>query len=177
MCLLRHNSEGINVNVVRYQDVLSSELFEDGDTITKTSRSSQICGALIGGLALGGVGAIIGGLSGKKVNKDKVERIDLRLIVNDTKNPNHDLNFLDDETSKGGFIYKGAIKEARHWYGLIEVIIKQADQDDGKLAKEEPNIASNSNHIADELEKLAQLYKDNILTKEEFEQQKKKLLS
>lgn len=43
----------------------------------------QIGGVVVGGLLLGGVGAIIGGLSGKTETSGKISRIDLRLIVNE----------------------------------------------------------------------------------------------
>lgn len=67
-----------------YWDILASEVIEEGGTVTRTQRSSQIAGTLIGGLALGGVGAIIGGLSGttKTTKNDMVTPL-LRVIVND----------------------------------------------------------------------------------------------
>src|SRR5690625_2106720 len=45
-------------------DIIESEVVVDSHTITKTARGSQIGGAAVGGVLLGGVGAIIGGLSG-----------------------------------------------------------------------------------------------------------------
>ena len=66
--------------VLSYRDVLSSQIFEDGITITRTVRTSQIGGALIGGLALGSVGALVGALSGKtQTSSAKVKQIDLSL--------------------------------------------------------------------------------------------------
>ena len=162
------------IRVFTYKDILSSELFEDGETITKTVRSSQLGGMLIGGLALGGVGAIIGGLSGKTKSSNKIKRIDLRLIVNDTKNPIHDVNFLDIETKKGGFVYNQAIKKARHWHGLMNVLIKQADQEDEAKAIKTPEVSIS---IADELKKLAELRNTGVLNNDEFEQQKARLLA
>lgn len=65
VCLIKQSMGNIDLDVLTYRDILSSEIFENGVTITKTARGNQLGGALIGGLALGGVGAIIGGLSGK----------------------------------------------------------------------------------------------------------------
>jgi hypothetical protein len=166
--------------IISYKDLLSSELFEDGVTVTKTVRSSQIGGALIGGVLLGGVGAIIGGLSGKTQNSGKVKRIDLRLTVNDTMNPIHDINFLNVETKKNSTNYQQAMQRARHWHGLIEVLIKRAEVEDKETTKgsipqvQQRQIQQHS--IADELRKLADLRDSGVLTTEEFQQQKGKLL-
>jgi hypothetical protein len=73
--------------IFSYRDILESEVLEDGHSVTKTSRSSQLAGTLVGGLLLGGVGAIIGGLSGKKTTHKKVTRIELKVVVNDTSHP------------------------------------------------------------------------------------------
>ncbi|MBS3955339.1 MAG: SHOCT domain-containing protein [Methylomicrobium sp.] len=174
VCLIDHRQQNISCRVVSYESLLSSELFEDGSTVTKTVRSSQIGGALIGGVALGGVGAIIGGLSGKTNTSGKVKRIDLRLIVNDTQNPLHDVNFLNFEMNQDSPNYQSAMKTARHWHGLIEVLIKRADMED----RENPATISQTQpiSIADELKKLADLRDLGILSVEEFQQQKAKLL-
>ncbi|WP_119966699.1 SHOCT domain-containing protein [Simplicispira lacusdiani] len=176
ICLIDHRQQNVTTRVFVYKNLLSSEIFEDGATVTKTVRSSQLGGALIGGLALGGVGAIIGGLSGKTQTSGKIKKIDLRLTVNDTTNPLHDINFLDLETKKDGFIYKQAIQQARHWHGLIEVLIKRADlEDKAASTNDAPKLPSGS--VADELKKLAELRDAGVLSIEEFQQQKARLLS
>lgn len=163
VCLIDNRQQTVSLRVVSYKDLLSSEIFEDGATVTKTVRSSQIGGALIGGLALGGVGAIIGGLSGKTKTSGKVKKFALRLTVNDTKNPLHDVNFL----------YQGT--QARHWHGLVEVLIKRADTEDKtNITNSTPQIQPAS--IADEIKKLAELRDSGVLSVDEFQQQKARLL-
>lgn len=107
--LIKNGPAGVDLKPITYRDVLSSEIFVDGETITKTARGSQLAGALIGGLALGGVGAIIGGLSGKTRSSEKVKRVDLRITVNDTKSPLHDINLMDKMDIKDGIIYKSVM--------------------------------------------------------------------
>jgi hypothetical protein len=180
VCLIKQNMGTIGLDVLTYRDILSSEVFEDGVTITKTARGSQIGGALIGGLALGGVGAIIGGLSGKRTSSDKVTRIDLRITVNRTSNPIHDINFMNVEHKKNGIIYNAAIGQARHWHGLLAVLIKRADSEDiakeGELVEVKTNLLPKGS-VADELVKLSELQKQGLLTDEEFKAQKAKLLA
>lgn len=176
ICLVANTHNIVTTRVFTYNDLLSSEIFEDGTTITKTVRTSQIGGALIGGLALGGVGAIIGGLSGKSQTSDKVKRVDFRLTVNDTKSPLHDVNFLNLETKKDGFLYKQAIQQARHWHGLIEVLVKRADLED-RAANANATVVASSGSVADELKKLAELLDAGALSIDEFQQQKSRLLN
>lgn len=157
-----------------YRDILSVEIFVDGTAVTKTSRSSQLGGALLGGLALGGVGAIIGGLSGSTKTEDKAKRIDIRLIVNDRQNPIHDINFMEAESAPGGVLYNEAMNNARHWHGLITVLIREADaEDEASNTKTE---SSEPSSVATELEKLGGLRDKGILSEAEFLSEKQKLL-
>lgn len=130
VCLIKLVNEEASLDVISFSDILSSEIFEDGVTVTKTSRTSQVGGALIGGLALGGVGAIIGGLSGKTTSSEKISKIDLRLTVNRMSDPIHDINFLDVECQKSGILYTPAMEQARKWHGIIAIIIKRVDTED-----------------------------------------------
>jgi hypothetical protein len=176
-CLIKQGPGEVVLDVCSYRDILAAEIFEDGQTITKTSRTSQLGGTLIGGLALGGVGAIIGGLSGKQVSSQKPSRIDLRIAVNRTESPLHDINFMNTECAKDGIIYTLAMQQARHWHGLIAVLIRRADEEDKNAVVEKetrPQLSSQS--VSDELRKLVQLKAEGVLTEEEFAAQKVKLL-
>ncbi len=117
---------------IHYKDILQVEITEDSESVTKTKRGSQVAGATIGGLAFGGVGAIIGGLSGQQEHKEKVRQIGLRFVVNDTHNPVreiilHNFGVLRDKNHEE---YQSAYKKSFKWFKLIEVLIHQADQDD-----------------------------------------------
>ncbi|WP_431809148.1 SHOCT domain-containing protein [Brevibacillus agri] len=177
-----------------YKDILESEIIEDGISVTKTSRGSQIGGALLGAVLAGGVGAIVGGLSGEKKTLDKVKNVDLKVIVNDTKNPIHKINFFKsidpityqetkDGEKKDSPKYKAAIENANHWQALISVLIRQADEEDKSKIQEkveEISVAKetiSSLSVADELLKLSELHKKGIISQEEFDKQKAKLLS
>jgi len=129
----QQNRDNFELEVLSYKDILSSEIFEDGNTVTRTSRTSQLGGTLLGGLALGGVGAVIGGLSGKQISSYKVSNVDLRLIVNRTTSPVYDINFMNVEGQKKGLVYKEAMQQARHWHSLVEVLIRRADEVDEML--------------------------------------------
>ncbi|MGD0030620.1 hypothetical protein SLT67_04605 [Paenibacillus illinoisensis] len=116
------------IRVFSSRDILELELVEDEVQLTKTSRSSQIGGALVGSVLAGGVGAVIGGLSGQKTtSNDKVKRIYLKMIVNDTKRPYVTIEFLDEkrEILKKDKKAIEASNKANHWYGVLSVLIKR----------------------------------------------------
>ena len=169
-----------------YKDILESEILEDGKSITTTTRSSQIGGALIGHAIAGKAGLVVGGLSGKKTTEQEVYKIDLKVIVNNTKNPNKVINFYTaDTTSKGKILpvkkgsaeYNKANSLVNHWHSLLSLLIKQEDNINlenkiGSYVK-----SSNKLSVADEIKKLSELLDQGLITKEEFHQQKQKLLS
>jgi hypothetical protein len=178
-CIVTKAGQTLGHKVFPYKDMIASEMFEDGQTLTKTSRSSQVAGALVGGIVLGGAGLLLGGLSGKKRSVDEITRIDLRVIVSDIHHPEYVFNFLNVKSKKNSALYTTARNNARQWYSVIEVVIKQADAEASKLDKQEivtivtpPAV----NSIADELEKLAGLRDKGILSLAEFDAQKRSLL-
>lgn len=164
-----------------YKDILESEVIIDGETVTKTSRSSQIGGAILGGILAGGVGAVIGGLSGKTASKEKVKTIQLKVIVNDTKKPLQIIPFLNEPNSidRSSQKFTKANKEVMHWHSLFRVIIDMADKEE-KSKKSIQNNSNDANHninTADEIRKLHELLKEGIITQDEFDLQKKKIIS
>lgn len=157
--------------VIDSSALISAEIFEDGSSITKTSRASQVGGALIGGIALGGVGAILGGLTAKTKTTAKVKRIELRFTIDDTTSPLHDVVLMNVECEKGGFIYNAAMQQARVWIGLADVLMRRSDNNNKGIT----NTPTPS--IADELSKLAALRDSGILTEAEFLSQKNRTLN
>lgn len=171
------------VLIIYYTDLLSAELFEDGNMITKTSRMSQAGGLIVGGLLLGTGGALLGGLTGKTVTESgKVKRLDLRIVINDIDRPTYDFNFLNFQIDKDGTSYNNKSNRARHWLGIMDVLIRRADIEARKpVASGDKNPAElvhiEGFSVANELEKLSSLKNRGILDKDEYEQQKLKVLA
>lgn len=130
IALVQREDEDIIGDKYNYKDLLSAEVCVDGNTITKTSRSSQIGRAILGGITFGPIGAVIGGLSGKKKTEDTVSRVDLQVVVNDENHPRYIVNFMVGKTPKKYAKYY--INKAKDWKSLIETLIKKADEEDEK---------------------------------------------
>jgi hypothetical protein len=78
-----------------FDDILECSIKEDGATITKTVKSSAISNAIAGEVLFGGIGATIGGLSGKKISSEKINKMTLSIVVNDLEYPVHEIHFLN----------------------------------------------------------------------------------
>lgn len=173
VCLIKKTADDFDLCVIEYGDVLSAEIYEDGQSVEKTSRLSQAGGMLVGGLLLGGVGAVVGGLSGRKVVSAKPRQVDLRVVVNRTTEPTHDVVFMNVEADSGGALHQAVMKNVRHWHGLLAVAIRRADEDGEaeSAGKRRP-----SGSVADELAKLADLRAKGLLSEDEWVTQKRRLL-
>ncbi len=164
ICVLTRNDEYKPIyKIIPFADILIAELYEDGQTITKTSRTSQAGGAIIGTVLFGGIGTIIGGLSGKQISSDEVSQIDIRLTINDMDNPILDVNFLNQTLSKKSGSYVNVMKEARTWHAKIKIAIQMADQADNNNSL--PN--NESFDMAHETDKISYLL-DKIGTREKY---------
>jgi hypothetical protein len=163
-----------------HTDILESKIVEDGASVTETSRASQIGGAIVGGMIAGGVGAMIGGLSGKKTTNQTVKSLKLQFIMNSTANPTQEMTFIEDPkgVSKESDYYKGVISNIQDWHNLISVLINKAAKEESEKMPAEPTQVNTETHVsaADEIRKSYELLKEGIITQEEFESQKKKLI-
>lgn len=121
----------ISHNTYKFNDLIEAQVIEDGQTVMKTSRASQFAGAAIGGVIAGGLGAAVGGLSSEKVNNERINSVDLKLIVNDLQKPTHTVNFLSPllgaskYEDKGSERYVKSKENIADWQGTMKVIIER----------------------------------------------------
>lgn len=118
----------IDYRTYDFNDLVESEIVEDGVSTSKTSRASQFKGLVVGGAIAGGVGAVVGGLSGQKVNEERVKKVDLRLIINDLHNPSHTVCFLPEsgyEHSAKSKDYQKAMKDVNKIQDYMRLIIER----------------------------------------------------
>lgn len=178
-----------------YEDIMAVETIIDGETITKTMRGSQIAGTVIGGAIAGGVGAIIGGLSGKTKEKQKVQKVYLKVHVNQTSPPMFSVWFLDEFTPKEEKLARVASAKTlvQQYNSIFSSIIKDTDRRIAQAAQQsvrQQNVSKSKNlianrfkketelisDVAEEIRKMHELFKEGILTEAEFNERKKKLL-
>lgn len=158
-----------------YEDLLSVSLKTDGKTISEKSTMRTVAGAAVGGVLLGGAGAIVGGLSGDTTSTQAVSKVILKFTFRDIGNPNFELVLLNmyppiKPNDIGYSEVEKALSLGNKIKDVCAVIIDKVDS----TQKEQSPISNLS--VAEELKKFADLVKEGIISQKDFEEQKKKLL-
>jgi len=150
-----------------YNDIVDFELLEDGESITKGGLGR----AVAGGLLFGGVGAVVGGVTGGKKTKKICNSLKIKITVNDMANPAVYVNFITTATKTSNFLYKAAYNSAQECLSTLQLICNSMDEQVVFV-----NQIDNSLSAADEIIKFKSLLDSGIITTEEFEAKKKQLL-
>lgn len=116
---------GFRRHLYEWKDIIAADIVEDGGSVTRTSRGSQIGGAAIGGALFGPVGALAGALSGKTHSHGTVRNVELIVTVNDLGNPLHRISLLCSPVDIGrtGAAYRAAQERAQNWHGIFRIIL------------------------------------------------------
>ena len=155
--------------MIPYSAILDYELLEDGTSVTKGGAS--IGRAIVGGAVFGPVGLIIGGVTGKRKQKNFCTTMQIKITLNSISSPTRYIKFITSKTKKSGATYKTACKNAQEVLSLLNVIT--SDQTNTTNV----NPVSPSNSSADEIKKYKELLDSGAITKDEFEAKKKQLLN
>ncbi|WP_367846554.1 hypothetical protein [Rhodoferax sp. WC2427] len=130
--ILVFDTFGKRLSVLPESALLACDVMEDGNTVSTltTSRSSQLVGAAVGGLVFGGVGAVVGALSGKKksISRNDLSEISLRLTVADRISPSYRITLFKvaKPVLKSSTQGRRAIRSAEEAEGLLQIIMQQS---------------------------------------------------
>jgi len=154
-----------NIRLYNYSDILNFELIEDGNSIIK----GGVGRAIAGGVLFGGVGAIVGGVTGKKKNTSLCSRLQIKITLNKLNMSTEYINLITTETKKDGSVYKMYFNTAQEIISTLEVICS-------KNANKSDNENTSNISTADEILKFKKLLDEGIITQEEFDRKKQELL-
>ena len=146
ICVSEISSSDAKIMIFPVSEILSIEVVEDGHTVSqstttgkteeKTSNASMLGRAVVGGILLGGVGAVIGGATAKKTGstaettntttKDVVNSISLKLLLNNTSTPLLSIPFLSGQITKNSYEYTNVYSGIERCEALIKVLIARA---------------------------------------------------
>ena len=170
--------------IFNYSDIIQVSYEENGSQLYTKSAGRTVGGAIVGGVLMGGAGAVVGGLSGASKQNKEIKNMDIKILLRSTSRTSCVLHFKDvDRVLKtkedaDRRLYETYVKNANQAKDVLSVIIDNAKQASTPIAQPiaQPVVAPASSSVADELAKLAKLKADGILTEEEFQAQKSKLL-
>lgn len=155
-------------SVHTYSEIVSFELLEDGNSITKGGLGR----AVVGGALFGGVGAIVGGATGGKKTKGVCTKLQIKIILNNMATPNVYVDLINTSTKKDSILYTSAYSSAQEILSILQIICDQKEQKVGSV----PN-KNNGISIPEEIKKYKELLDMGAILEEEFENKKKELLN
>jgi len=149
-----------------FSDVLGVEYVEDGRTIGRSLREGQQNVVIAPGT--GGTNDPIRYNGGQLIHNVMVY-----VAVRGKADGGFWLDFLGAETDKGKKVYSDASEAAKRFYSTVDIIVNQREV----LEEVKVNSGGSFISIADELQKLADLHGSGILTRQEFEDLKARVLA
>lgn len=165
---------------IAFARIIKVEVVSDDTQIASTNRGSQALGATAGALVLGGLGAVIGGLSGSSTTLSGTRRLSLRVTVDDTSKPLHEVTFFETQSKKGGrrgqLLFDQSAKRIAEFGAHLDAAVRRTENTDPNSDTESLSSPSSMNTISKEIGELWKLKESGALTDEEFETQKARLL-
>ena len=165
-----------NIHVHHYSDIVSISYEENGSDVFNKS----IGGAVVGGLLLGGVGAIVGSNTAKATQNKEVRNMSIKILLRSTSNSTIVLKiyegFLETKNYGDRIHYEKLMQEVSEIKDIFSIIIDIVDKKSYSSTTLPTAPPTSTISVADELEKLAKLKEAGILSEEEFNEQKVKLL-
>lgn len=154
--------------VFPYEAITGFDLLQNGVAITKGGLGR----AIVGGLLFGGVGAIVGGVTGTKTTNQRITEYRIRITLNHPTIKERMIYILP----KGGTVKATAsaflkyTDEAKKILTILDSIVNESKP----ASNEQPALQTSA---ADEIMKFKQLMDNGIISTEEFEAKKKQLLN
>jgi len=101
-----------------YSDLLSYELMENDSLVT----SGGVGQALVGGALFGGFGAVAGGITGKRIQKKKIESLTIKVTLNNFDCPCLMIPLITKSIKSSSKEYQKALNEAHTIMSALDVI-------------------------------------------------------
>ena len=161
--------------ILDFDEILDFEVTENGNSIISSRTGSTIAG----GLLFGELGAMAGA-SGSRSIDEVCHTLKLKIYTNNISNNVVTLDFLDDKVRTESIKYDDISQVIDEMVGFLKLIKEHNRQEERKedkniIVENTEDIKQNNNLSS--LKELAELKEKVIITQEEFEETKKKILS
>lgn len=165
----------LKFNVYKFDDLNSYELLENGSSVM--SGGLGIGRALVGGVLAGGVGAVLGGVTKKKKQKNHVDSLKILVTLKNRTPKSVTLEYIKKKQDKDKKYEKILIK-AKETMAGFDYIVSDLDVN---RHNELVGVVSQSNKDTSlspsvEIRNYKSLLDEGIISQEEFDAKKKDLL-
>ncbi|MDT2404006.1 SHOCT domain-containing protein [Enterococcus avium] len=165
----------VKLNVYTFDELNSYELLENGSSVM--SGGLGIGRAVVGGVLAGGVGAVLGGVTKKKKQRNHVDSLKIMVTFKNRTPQSVTLDYIKKKQEKDKK-YEKALMKAKETMAGFDYIVSELEIDrhdelvsSTSVQKEQPTTS------ADEIRKFKELLDEGIISQEEFDAKKKELLN
>lgn len=151
-------------SIFSFDEIEEYELDEDGESVTKGGLGR----AAAGGLLFGGVGAVVGGVTGSKKTNSVCTKMNVIISIKGQYIKTY-IQLVVGQTKRKGILYKAAQQNAAN-------ILKYLDKITA-IEEQKTEAQQESTSVADELKKYADLKAAGAISEEEYNSIKNKLLA
>lgn len=199
LCLVVNHGQ-FSSRVISYREILAVEIVENGYQVMKATKRSGFEGLaplenfaeqptvgvepgqaldLPADLSDSGQPTPFQAMAGQPqeliaAKAEKVNKIELNLIIDNLQEPIHTVVFFAAETERGSAEYNIALASAKIWYSRLCILLQQADNEAESALSDTNGVAAQL--VADEVNKLADLQARGLISEEEFQAQKAKIM-
>lgn len=161
-------------NILKFEEILDFEIFENGNSVV----SSRTGSAVVGGLLFGGLGAVAGA-SGSRTISDNCSTLKLNIYTNKVQNSVITLDCLEKSIPKTSNEYEQLKDIINRIIGFLKIAREdnrqKERQEDKKVIIENTDEIKQGTQLSS-LKELAELKEQGIITDEEFQESKKRIL-
>lgn len=152
-----------------YDQLIDFELLEDGTSVAKGGLGR----AVAGGVLFGGVGAVVGGVTGKRKSNQICKKLKVKLTVKDYMEPAFYISLISfpAEIKKNSLTYNSYMKDAQAILSKLQLITDEMSSNVAAQAA-----APQVEDVTEQIRKFKALLDDGIISQEEFDTKKKELL-
>lgn len=176
LAIIIFKNDTILLKRISFSSIISVEQIQNGSTIYQKSLPGTIGRALVGGVLAGGAGAIVGSSTTKQKGSNKCTSLITKIRFSDVVNPSYDIVWYNGkglENMENLDLYTAAQKSL----DIIKAIIANNEAEIQQQTNINEGTKTSTINVADEISKLHKLMTDGIITNEEFEAQKNKILN
>lgn len=123
------------IKIYNFNDVVNCEILEDSNVILNTQSQAHVSigKAVVGGMLLGGAGAIIGGNAGKTTSvttqHNFCQNLSIKITINDLQNPCYFIKLINKKTSKNSKIYSEQMILCQQLISTFQIMMNQNKKD------------------------------------------------
>jgi hypothetical protein len=110
------------ITEIAFSNIRDYEIITDGTTVFKKSTGAAVGRALVGGLLLGGVGAVAGAVTTSSKGKEDIKAANFKIFTNDVRNPSIMIPIFNKRTIK--LLRKPFTDKAQRLIDKLDILIE-----------------------------------------------------